>query len=472
MRRPFFLFRSGARMVFNIRDTIRAKGCEPMTDFVKLTLDIRKRGVQDTIYLTAGDSNSRGVIVSLVADGTPFDSPSEAHVAMRIEPDQSLPADVIDGKIYHTFSLPVFGAVGEHLCEVKVYTDDYTILYSPKFSVIASEKLFDGDGELPEGGVSAVEQLINDTNDAKNRANSAADSAEIAVGKAEEAVESALEAVENANEANKSVASAIKNANDAAQTAKNEADNAKQMADKAEASALQADTAAAYANEEAENAKKEAANASTVASEAKDAAEGADDAALAAANKVAEIQQMLESGAFNGKDGKDGKDVDDGIYEKIAIFEGDGAVVEKQIEACKRIFVRMTLPKNTACGAFNIYAWHLNKVIGRAEIGAASANANYPYISTFEVFKSFGWWRTRFGLWTTNTLQVNTDKGRDYDYFVNEDAAMPTAVQYQYINKISTTKAIPAGTKIEIWGVKLSAEELAAIPATLEELEL
>ena len=164
-------------------------------------------------------------------------------------------------------------------------------------------------------------------------------------------------------------------------------------------------------------------------------------------------------------------DIDGEIYEKLAVFEGADAVVEKQIDACKRIFVRMTLPLNTACDMFNIYAWHINKVIGRAEIPQASAYAKNQF-STFEVFKSFGWWRTRFGLWTTNTIQVNTDKGRDYDYFVNEDAAMPTAVQYQYINKISTTKAIPAGTKIEIWGVKLSAEELAAIPTTLEELEL
>lgn len=67
-----------------------------------------------------------------------------------------------------------------------------------------------------------------------------------------------------------------------------------------------------------------------------------------------------------------------------------------------------------------------------------------------EVAPQGGWWRSTYSAWSTNNSNLDAKANSDdVNYYLDKDTTT-----YPVINKITTSKAIAAGTTIEIWGIK------------------
>lgn len=142
----------------------------------------------------------------------------------------------------------------------------------------------------------------------------------------------------------------------------------------------------------------------------------------------------------------------DGVYELI-----DTIVLEEEVKIdikresdgtsykFKGVMVFMTTEGNVT--ATNLYYYSSGTAVGLSYIGNKTTTA--AGYASYECIPYMGYWLPK---WKNGWN--NTESGAGTDRQNNHRWRLYSSEQYPYITRVMTTGVLPAGTTIEIWGVR------------------
>lgn len=146
----------------------------------------------------------------------------------------------------------------------------------------------------------------------------------------------------------------------------------------------------------------------------------------------------------------------EGVYElieTITLTEDSSIVRTEEPDGApykfKALLLRGKLFSDTLSGNFTFY------FCGTDRIGCAwwghKTNVTKIYRRLDEIAQHNGYWRSEWTDWVTSSDGV-ASRFIDDDYTQKHDM-----VQYPFITKFQTQSVLPAGTYIEVWGVRANA---------------
>lgn len=455
-----------------------------MIDSMHIVLNIRKGGTQAEIRLVSGDSDSRTVEISLVADGRPVDiTELDALIHVLGESgkgnDECL-KDEENNRFVYTFPRGCFPEAGEYKCELKVLSTSLegaqAVLYTPKFCVVADRALFEAESDenVPESTFTDLENLFSSTVAARKAANDAATEAQEAAEEAQNQAKSAFSAASSAMGA-ANIASTV--AQSIERKAENGDFNGKDGMDARHewnGTVLTITSANGTSSSDLKGEKGETGG----------KGERGEDGGYYSP-RIVQSEEEVFYFVFDGSDqnmptipskrvvlpvgpqgpqgpqGEPGKDAVGEVFELLDTIElAENRTLSENIIPCTRLFLKLKTTTDSL-DSLNINAAMGGTALGRGTFSAISAAGTYYGI--LDVWQEAGWWRARNLRWTTkNSVSVPND-GNDWGNFLTKSVAA-----YPAINRITSSVALPAGTTIEVWGVPLTDEYAVS---TLEELE-
>ena len=117
----------------------------------KVSLDVQKPGIQDTVYARKNDTLSRQINAQLYERGLPYDMTLVQSVTIRGEkPDGTIlynDCTIQDNTIIAPITTQMLAAVGKVSLEFNLYGADNAVLTSPRIDMIVEDTLF-SDGQV------------------------------------------------------------------------------------------------------------------------------------------------------------------------------------------------------------------------------------------------------------------------------------------------------------------------------------
>ena len=130
-----------------------------------ISLDVRRPGLQETVYVTGGDQASRELCISLNVGGVPLDIQSGEVTAAYYSMINNSPVlgecRLEGGRIIH--ELTATECASTHTANIRVQDADGAVLYSPQLQVVSSAPIYSDRALSQSDELSALTKALADT---------------------------------------------------------------------------------------------------------------------------------------------------------------------------------------------------------------------------------------------------------------------------------------------------------------------
>ena len=130
-----------------------------------ISLDVCRPGLQETVYVTAGDQASRELCISLNVGGVPLDMQSGEVTAAYYSMINNSPVlgecRLEGGRIIH--ELTATECANTHTANIRVQDADGAVLYSPQLQVVSSAPIYSDRALSQSDELSALTKALADT---------------------------------------------------------------------------------------------------------------------------------------------------------------------------------------------------------------------------------------------------------------------------------------------------------------------
>ena len=112
----------------------------------QINFDVARGGVQHRLYVCVGDTLSRTVVARFHSGGNPVSVTAAYIRAIRPDGVQIYAECAVEGgAVTYTFTTTDLSCGGELMCEFDLHNGE-SVMTSPRFTVVCSDKLYSGDG--------------------------------------------------------------------------------------------------------------------------------------------------------------------------------------------------------------------------------------------------------------------------------------------------------------------------------------
>ena len=135
----------------------------------KISLDIKKNGIQAIVHAKKGDIQSRAIIITFRIDGNNYRVADGVTAVIRAKkPDGTViynSATVQDGKVYFLFTSQYCAVAGKYTGEVQLVKSG-KVLYTPKFAINVEDNIYDDSEIESTNEYTQLTEAIEDAQDA------------------------------------------------------------------------------------------------------------------------------------------------------------------------------------------------------------------------------------------------------------------------------------------------------------------
>ncbi len=135
----------------------------------KISLDIKKNGIQTTVHAKKGDIQSRAIIITFRVDGNNYRVADGVTAVIRAKkPDGTViynSATVQDGKVYFLLTSQYCAVAGKYTGEVQLVKSG-KVLYTPKFAINVEDNIYDDSEIESTNEYTQLTEAIEDAQDA------------------------------------------------------------------------------------------------------------------------------------------------------------------------------------------------------------------------------------------------------------------------------------------------------------------